>query len=224
VHRDRLVILTAIAATVVLGALLFSIGPVRDAVSAAAHGDPSALRGELESLGATAALVLIAIALVHVLIPFPAEFPTAAAGFVLGFGVALPLMVVAWTISCVAAYGLARAVGPPALEGLVGKRRMERADAVIERGGARMLLFGRLIPIVPYNIVSFAAGATHVPLWRFTWTTAVGVAPLTALTALLGQRLQTPRFDDPVLWAIAGGVIVLVGLAHPASRRLRPHH
>jgi uncharacterized membrane protein YdjX (TVP38/TMEM64 family) len=223
-HRDRLMILVAIAATLVFGAALFAIDPVRDAVSAAAHGDPGELRYELNRSGTAAVLVLIAIALVHVIVPFPAEFPTAAAGWVLGFAVAFPVMVVAWTISCIAAYGLARAVGPPVLDRLAGKERMARADAAIERGGWQILVFARLIPIVPYNLVSFAAGATKVPLGRFAWTTAVGVAPLTALTALLGQRLQSPRFEDPVLWAIIAGVLILVALAHPVSKRLRAPH
>jgi uncharacterized membrane protein YdjX (TVP38/TMEM64 family) len=109
------------------------------------------------------------------------------------------------------------------LDKLVGAERMARADALIDRGGWQILLFGRLIPIVPYNLVSFAAGATRVPLGRFTWTTAVGVAPLTALTALLGQRLQSPRLDDPVLWAVLGAVLLLAALAHPVGRRLRAH-
>ena len=194
--RERLSILATLTAALALTGLLFAIEPIRDAVSAAFAGDLGEMRSELDSLGAAAALVLIGIALVHAVVPFPAEFPTAAAGFVFGFAVAFPLMVLAWTISCVAAYLLAR-------------------------GGWPILLAGRLIPIVPYNLVSYAAGATRVPLGRFTWTTAVGVAPLTALTALLGQRLQEPRFDDPVLWAVLGGVILLLALARPLSRRLR---
>jgi uncharacterized membrane protein YdjX (TVP38/TMEM64 family) len=221
-HRDRMTILAAVLATAALTAALFAIGPIRDAVSAALGGDLTGMRDELEALGAAAALVLVGIALVHVVVPFPAEIPTAAAGFVLGFGVAFPLMVAAWTISCLAAYVLARVVGPPVLDRLAGAERMQRTDEMIARGGWRILILGRLIPIVPYNLVSFAAGATRVPLGRFTWTTAVGVIPLTALTALLGQRLQSPSFDDPVIWAVLGAVLTLVALARPVGRRLRP--
>jgi uncharacterized membrane protein YdjX (TVP38/TMEM64 family) len=221
VHRDRVTILATLAVTAALTGVLFMFEPIRDAVTAALHGNLGKMRWELESLGAVAALALIGIALVHVVIPFPAEFPTAAAGFVFGFAIAFPLMVLAWTLSCVAAYFLARVVGPPVLDRLFGVERMRAADAMIARGGWPVLLFGRLIPIVPYNVVSFAAGATRVPLWRFTWTTAVGVMPLTALTALLGDRLQTPRADDPVVWLILVAVLVLVALARPVSRRLR---
>jgi uncharacterized membrane protein YdjX (TVP38/TMEM64 family) len=224
VRRDRLTIPLAVGAVLALGALPFTVDPVRDAVSAAAHGNLGALRRELDSLGWSAVLVLIAIALTHVILPFPAEFPTAAAGYVLGFAIAFPLMVFAWTVSCVAAYGLARVVGAPVLDRLVGEERMAKADALIDRGGWQILLLGRLIPIVPYNLISFAAGATRVPLGRFTWTTALGVMPLTALTALLGSRLQSPRVDDPVLWAVLGGVLLLVALAHPVGRRLREPH
>ena len=220
-NRERLQLLASLSAALVLTGLLFAIDPIRDAVAAAFSGDLSQMRSELDSLGALAALVLIGIALVHAVVPFPAEFPTAAAGFVLGFAVAFPLMVVAWTISCLAAYLLARGVGPPVLDRLVGRERMEAADRLIARGGWQILLAGRLIPVVPYNLVSYAAGATRVPIGRFAWTTAVGVIPLTALTALLGQRLQEPRFDDPVLWVVLLGVLALLALARPVGRRMR---
>jgi uncharacterized membrane protein YdjX (TVP38/TMEM64 family) len=219
--RERLTILATIVAAFAITGLLFAIEPIRDAVSAAFAGDLGQMRSELDSLGAAAALVLVGIALVHAIVPFPAEFPTAAAGFVFGFAIAFPLMVVAWTLSCLVAYALARGIGPPLLDRLAGKERMEATDKLIARGGWPILLAGRLIPVVPYNLVSYAAGATRVPLGRFTWTTAVGVAPLTALTALLGARLQEPRFDDPVLWLILLGVLALLALARPLGRRLR---
>jgi uncharacterized membrane protein YdjX (TVP38/TMEM64 family) len=219
--RERLTILATIVAALAITGLLFAIEPIRDAVSAAFAGDLGQMRSELDSLGAAAALVLVGIALVHAIVPFPAEFPTAAAGFVFGFAIAFPLMVVAWTLSCLVAYALARGIGPPLLDRLAGKERMEATDQLIARGGWPILLAGRLIPVVPYNLVSYAAGATRVPLGRFTWTTAVGVAPLTALTALLGARLQEPRFDDPVLWLILLGVLALLALARPLGRRLR---
>ena len=220
-HRERLQLLATVAVAVALTGVLFAIDPIRDAVAAAFSGDLGTMRSELDSLGAAAALVLIGIALVHAVVPFPAEFPTAAAGFVFGFAIAFPLMVLAWTVSCLAAYLLARGVGPPVLDRLVGRERMQAADRLIARGGWPMLIAGRLIPIVPYNVVSYAAGATRVPIGRFTWTTAVGVMPLTALTALLGARLQEPRFDDPVLWLVLLGVLGLLALARPVGRRLR---
>jgi uncharacterized membrane protein YdjX (TVP38/TMEM64 family) len=221
VHRDRPPVLAALGATLALTAALLAIGPVREAVTAALGGDLDEMRDELAALGAVAGLVLIGIALVHVVVPFPAELPSAAAGFVLGFGIGFPLMVLAWTLSCLAAYALARVAGPPVLERFLGVDRLAKADRMIERGGWPMLLFLRVLPVVPYNLVSFTAGAMRVPVARFTWTTAVGIAPLTALAALLGERLQAPRLDDPVLWAAIAGALLLLGLTRPVGRRMR---
>ncbi len=223
-HRDRLTILVTVAATLLLGAVLFAIEPVRDAVAAALQGDLEMLRDELDSLGGYAALVLLAIALMHVVAPFPAEFPTAAAGFVLGFGLGFPLMVAAWTLSSLAAYGLARVLGPPVVERLAGRERLEAAGRLVERGGWKMLLLSRLVPLIPYNVVSFAAGATRAPVLRFTWTTALGIAPITALTALLGERLQTPSLGDPLMWLVLAGVLALLALIRPFTRHLRRRH
>ena len=222
-HGRLTIIATAVATIALIGAL-FAIGPVRDAVSAAAQGDLALLREELDSLGAVAALVLIAIAMVHVVVPFPAEFPTAAAGFALGFGFAFPLMVLAWTLSSLGAYALARTLGAPVLERLAGKERMDAADRVVARGGWGILLVARLVPLMPYNVVSFAAGATRVPIVRFTWTTAVGIAPLTALTALLGARLQSPSLEDPWIWLVLAGVLAMMALVRPFGRHLRDRH
>ena len=219
--RRRLPILAAVGTALALTAALLAIGPVRDAVSAALGGDLGQMRRDLDGLGWVAGLVLVGIALVHVVVPFPAEFPNAAAGFVMGFGVAFPLMVAAWTLSCLAAYALARVVGPPVLERFLGQERMAAADRMIERGGWPVLIVVRLLPIVPYNLVSFAAGATRVPVARFTWTTAVGIAPLTALAVLLGERLQAPRLDDPVLWAVIAAALLLLALTRPVGRRMR---
>ena len=41
--------------------------------------------------------------------------------------------------------------------------RFERIEGTIERGGATLLLAMRLIPILPFSLVSYAAGAARVP-------------------------------------------------------------
>ena len=35
-----------------------------------------------------------------------------------------------------------------------------------------------------------AAGAARVPVWRYTWTTAVGYLPITALAVYFGTQLD----------------------------------
>ena len=60
-------------------------------------GDAGRLRSELRDLGAAGALVLVGLMLVHAVVPFPSELVNAAAGFVYGFWLALPLVLAGWT-------------------------------------------------------------------------------------------------------------------------------
>ena len=65
-------------------------------------------------------------------------------------------------------------------------------------------------PVIPYNLVSYAAGATRVPLGRLDHgrrRDAADGADGAARSAAAGAAL-----DDPVLWAIVLGVIALLAL------------
>jgi len=183
---------------------------VREAVGLALDGDLRGLRDTLRDGVAATALVLVALALVHVGIPYPAEIPTAVAGFALGFAAAFPLMLAAWLLSGLVAYAIARQAGRPLLLRVAGAQRTERAERFVNRGGVTGLLAVRLIPLVPFNLICFVCGATRVPLGRYVWTTVLGTAPLTALSVLLGARLQEPSLDDPLLWGVAGALVALL--------------
>ncbi len=100
---------------------------------------------------------------------------------------------------------------------------------MIERGGATLLLAVRLIPIVPFSLVSYAAGAARVPVWRFVWTTAVGYLPITALAVYFGTRLEglqphrpaRPRHRRGAAGAAAASGIWIVRRQAGADRRPR---
>ncbi len=207
-----------------LAALVALVPPLRDAVTSVVSGDAGELRSELRDLGAPGALVLLGLMLVHAVVPFPSELVNAAAGFVYGFWIALPLVLVGWTVSALATYAIGRGAARPLLLRLAGEERLDEGAAIIERGGRTALLAARLIPIVPYSFVGYVAGAAHVPLWRFTWTTFVGSIPLCAAVVYLGNRLDSLSPTDPgVLVAIGAFLVLLLG-GRVMSERLKRRH
>lgn len=213
--------LLVVALTLLVGAGLLAVPAMREAFATVLRGDLEGLRDVLAGNGLTTALILGGLALLHVVVPFPAELPTAAAGFALGFAVGFPLMLGAWFVSGMAAYALARLAGRPVIVRIFGERRMADAERYVERAGAGGLLVLRLIPLIPFSLLCFACGATRVPVGRYAWVTLVGTAPLTAVTVLLGTRLQTPSLADPVLWGAVLIALLFVGLALPARKRLK---
>lgn len=204
---------TGVAVTVggiLLGAAVALLIPsLRDAVGDAIQGDTASVR---EDLGDTVGGVVLVfwLAMVHVIVWYPAEILDAATGYVFGFGLGFPLVLACWVISGLAAYAVGRHAARPLLYRLAGEERFLRLERLIERGGATFLLAARLIPIMPFSLLGYVCGAARVPLVRFTWTTAVGYAPITAYFTYLGSRLEGFSVEDPILWI--GGIGLLLCL------------
>lgn len=218
---DRLALGVTLGAIVVGAAAVLLIPDLREAVGDAIGGDTDALRDEIRALGAGGVAVLYGLILIHTFVWYPTEIINAAAGFVYGFWAALALVMAGWLVQGVIAWAIGREVARPLLERLIGRGRFDRAERLVERGGAPLLIGLRLIPIFPFSLFSFAMGAARVPLWQFTWTTLVGYLPITAVFVYLGSRLDTLSPTDPLL---IGGAILLVALlwlARPFLRRIR---
>lgn len=203
----------------VLAALVAAIPELRDAAGAAVRGDTDEVRHEIDQLGVAGPLLIVALALIHSVVIYPAEIVNAAAGFVYGFFPALGIVTVGWMLSALLCYWVGTSVARPLLDRFFGYERFERFERMIERGGIPLLLALRLIPIVPFSLVCYAAGAARVPLWRYTWTTLVGYMPITALAVYFGTRLEGLELTDPLVLGSVALLVVLLVLGNWIVRR-----
>jgi uncharacterized membrane protein YdjX (TVP38/TMEM64 family) len=201
-------------------ALAFAIPPLRDAVLDALRGDTEKVREDLRGLGAGGVALVVALAAVHAVIFYPAEILDAAVGYVYGVGWGVPLVMACWLLNAWISYGIGRNAARPLVYKLAGAERFERAERAIERGGVFLLLAMRLIPVIPFSLFSYAAGAARVPLVRFSWTTVVGYLPLTAIFVYLGSELEELSLTDPLLWLSALALLAMLFCARVLSRRL----
>jgi uncharacterized membrane protein YdjX (TVP38/TMEM64 family) len=206
------------AASLVLLALVILLVPdVRQAAREAISGNTDDLKELLN--GVDAAAILLVLMLMHAVVWYPAEIIMVTAGFAYGFWLALPLMMVGWTLSAMLSYEIGAHVAGPVIGRLAGQERFDRLKGIVERGGAPALLAARLIPVVPFSLTGYVAGAARVPRWRFVWTTVVGYAPLCIIVTLLGSRFEDFSFEDPVVYLALVGLAVLFGGAVVLGRR-----
>jgi uncharacterized membrane protein YdjX (TVP38/TMEM64 family) len=212
----------SVGATILAGVVVLAVPALRDAAGHALHGEGDELRRQLRDLGAVGVLVLVSVMLVHAVVLFPSELVTATAGFVYGFAGALPIVVGGWTASALLTYWLGRHAGRPVLIRLVGGHRQQQAEDAVARGGAGVLLTARLIPIVPYSLIGYVAGAARVPMRTFLWTTVLGSLPLTLVVIALGTRLDSFSLSDPVVWLILVPVLIAGLAGHRYVRRRTP--
>jgi uncharacterized membrane protein YdjX (TVP38/TMEM64 family) len=155
---------------------------------------------------------------VHAVVWYPAEILDAAAGYVYGFWVALPLVMLGWLLNAVVSHQIGRHAARPLLYRVAGRERYLRLERMVRAGGITLLLAMRLIPIVPFSLFSIAAGSARVPMPSFLWTTAVGYLPITAVFVYLGSRLEELSPTDPVLWLGALVLLVLLLLTRRLAR------
>jgi uncharacterized membrane protein YdjX (TVP38/TMEM64 family) len=139
----------------------------------------------------------IALMVLHSFVPLPAEIIALANGMLFGpwWGVA-----VTWVgamLGAVLAYGLARALGRPAARVLVPERHWARLEAIPVEAGPLLVI--RLMPVISFNLVNYAAGLLGVPWWRFLWTTGIGILPIVITMVVLGRELMAAP------WWIWGG-------------------
>jgi uncharacterized membrane protein YdjX (TVP38/TMEM64 family) len=218
--RARTEFAAGIAAIVVGIAVIAAVPQLRHCVSLVAHGQFTGLRIYIRSLGAGGFGLLLGLMVVHAIVWYPSEILTATAGYVYGFGPGFAFAVGGWFLAAMLSYALGRSVGRPVLQRLLG-RRFDSLTSAIERGGIPLLISGRLIPIVPFALLGYAAGAAHISLWRFAWTSVVGYLPLTAAVAYLGSRAQTLSTSNPILWIAVGTLLSLLLVEHIYRRRAK---
>lgn len=203
----------------ILALLVVLVDPLREAAMAAVEGDTAEVRHQIDRLGAAGPLLLLALTLLHAIVFYPAEIVDAAAGFAYGFLPGVALMTVGWVLSGLLCWAVGHRVARPLLDRWFGAERFERIEGMIERGGPTLMLAMRLIPILPFSVVSYAAGAARVPAWRFVWTTAVGYLPITALAVYFGTRLEGLSLTDPLVLGSALALLALLAAGHWAVRR-----
>ena len=212
-------IATTLAGIALLALMVLAIPELRDSFEAALHGDTDEVQRQVDDLGVAGPLLILAMTLIHTVVFYPAEILDAAAGFAYGFIGGLALMMFGWLLSGLVCFAVGRSVARPLLDRWFGTERFERIEGAIERGGVTLLLAVRLIPIVPFSLVSYAAGAARVPLWRFVWTTTIAYIPITALSVYFGTRLEGLSLTDPLVWGSALALLALLFLGHRIASR-----
>ena len=202
-----------------MAAIVVTVDPLRDSVSALVQGDHEKVREEIDSLGLAGPLLILALALLHSVVFYPAEIVDAAAGFAYGFFPALALVMIGWLLNGLVCWTIGRSIARPLFDRWFDEERFDRVERAIERGGPTLLMAMRLIPILPFSIVSYAAGAARVPLWRFVWTTLVGYLPITAISVYFGTRLEGLSITDPLVIGSGLALLALLGAGHWVMRR-----
>ncbi|MEW6058477.1 MAG: VTT domain-containing protein [Bdellovibrionota bacterium] len=112
-----------------------------------------------------------------------------AAGSIYGSTTAFLMMYLGVNFGAFMAFSLARTLGRKGIEELWG-HKLEGLNKRIEKGGLKMLLIMRLIPMLPFNATNYASGISRLKTRDYVLATALGTLPLTFLHVYFGSMLN----------------------------------
>jgi uncharacterized membrane protein YdjX (TVP38/TMEM64 family) len=149
--------------------------------------------------------------------PLPAFLVTFANGLAFGTFWGGMLSLASATLAAAISFGIAHALGRTVVEALVGRQSLGSADRWFARYGAYAVFGARLIPIVSFDVISYAAGLTRMGFFRFMLATVLGMAPATFVYSYLGGH--APQYMNVLL--VVFGLVVLGAVVAALLRRRR---
>lgn len=191
------------------------------AVEALVSGDVEALRDYILSYGAWAPVVSAGLMVLQAILAFLPSFILAFAnGLAFGAFWGGLLSLASAAVAAAISFGIAHALGRTLVEAMVGRQSLGAADKWFVRYGAYAVLVARLVPVVSFDAISYAAGLTRMSFLRFLIATTVGMAPATFIYSYLGQR--APQYID-VLLVVFGVVVAAAVVWSLVLRRKRTY-
>src|ERR1700757_2910765 len=178
------------------------------------------LRDWAASMGPWFPLAFLAAHIVVTVLPFPRTAFTLAAGRLFGPMLGVTLAVAASTASALIAVALVRAAGWQ-LSRLVRHQAVETVDARLRDRGWIAVISLRLIPVVPFSVLNYVAGASAVRVLPYTLATLVGVIPTTAAVVILGDALTGDVSPLLLLVSVCTGFLGLGLLGYEISHHRR---
>jgi len=89
-------------------------------------------------------------------------------------------------IGAIIAFYIARVGGKPIITKLIGSKWVGRVDSWVERNGTKGIFLTRLIPIIPFDLISYMAGVTKLKFRNYFLATVIGAFPRVLMLAVLG--------------------------------------
>lgn len=183
---------------------------INEASTKIMQGDIEVFRDYLLSFGVWAPIVsgLLMIFVLVVAPPLPAFVVTFTNGLLFG---AFWGTLLSWSSAMLGAllcFYIARALGRPAVERFFPQKALHWTDRFFERYGIHAILLVRLIPVMSFALVSYAAGLTAMRFTGYFVATGLGQLPATVIYSWLGENATGSVMY--VFWAFIAVIIMAV--------------
>jgi len=92
-------------------------------------------------------------------------------------------------------FSIAKILGRPAVQRLVNQVHLEVADSTLKRYEKYIILLFGFVPVVSFDVISYAAGLTVLTYWEFLPLVCIAQIPSALFYSLLVNRIDRGTLD-----------------------------
>jgi uncharacterized membrane protein YdjX (TVP38/TMEM64 family) len=158
--------------------------------------NPRLVKVEVTRWGAWGPIAYILLYAVGPSFLVPGAVMTIAGGLAFGALRGALWSIIGADLGALIAFGAGRFLGRSFVRKIVGDRFQSLMER-LARHGFYIILYLRLVPVIPYNALNLLAGASPIEFRDYCWASVIGILPGTILFAMLGDALwhpMQPRF------------------------------
>jgi uncharacterized membrane protein YdjX (TVP38/TMEM64 family) len=185
--------------------------------------DPALIEISMQELGLWAPLGYVALFALGTVLFIPGAIFGLAGGVLFGPVWGAVLNLIGATLGATLAFLAARYLAADWVRRKAGGR-LDRLIAGVEAEGWRFVAFVRLVPLVPFNLLNYALGLTHIPLLPYVVASLVCMAPGTIAYTYLGYAGREAFAGGETMvrtGLIALALLVLAAFIPRIVRRIR---
>ncbi len=119
---------------------------------------------------------------------------------------------------------IAKVLGRPVVERMVKKQHLGTADRALKKYESYVILFFGFVPVVSFDVISYAAGLTLLAYWEFFILVCIAQVPSALFYTLVVHRIDGGALDN--YWIVAAVLFFLLGIGSTGIRAYlnRRHH
>ncbi|WP_461204841.1 TVP38/TMEM64 family protein [Clostridium sp. DL1XJH146] len=195
--------------------LLIIVGFVVVRVLNIQNVSPQVIKQFVLSFGIYAPMIYILAYILRSVLFFPASIFTIAGGLTFGPVWGTIYVVIGASLGAYLSFFLSRILGKEVINKWIGSRITgTKLDQEI---GFKAVVIFRLIPIFPFDGVSYVSGFTDIPFWKYALATTIGIIPGTFAFIYLGYSLNNPISKT---FFIAIGLLVLLMIVPSVYKKI----
>jgi len=186
--------------------------------------DTAQLQVWLNQLGIWAPIIYIFLYTVATLLILPSTALNLTSGAIFGIWLGTLWTSIAAIIAAIVAFAFTRTVGREMVASKLAGR-WQAIDAEMSQGGLFYVFAIRLLPLIPYGLVNFAAGLTSIRFRDYFLGTILGTVPGVLPFVMLGSSgLQALKTGDylPLMGALGLTGLLVGGSTWYRRRRQSP--